>query len=308
MNLRQATYIMAVIETGSISEAARKLYITQPSLSQMLRSLEKELGVELFDRRNYPLRLTYAGERYAAFAEKILSLNRNFLNEIGDIHNESSGKLVVGTALQRGIYTLPKVIPPFLKLHPSYTFEILEANGAELLDMVERGKADLAFTQFHPERSSLRFITLIEEQMVLVCRRDAEVAVDASERIRGGAMTSMDFLENIPWVLLKKGHGIRVITERIFHEYRLRPRVLLETHSTEVALRMTAFGTCVTIVPELYLYHFCSDRKNPELSCFVVGEKFSRTLALAYEKNLYLSRAHQDFIDITRDAFSRRFQ
>ena len=64
MNIKQAQYIQTIASEGSITAAAKKLYISQPSLSQMVRQVEKELGVTLFDRTSLPLRLTYAGEKY----------------------------------------------------------------------------------------------------------------------------------------------------------------------------------------------------------------------------------------------------
>ena len=75
MNFKQASYIRTIVQEGSISAAARKLYISQPSLSQMVRQAESEYGVQLFDRSVFPLRLTFAGERYLEAANQILTVN-----------------------------------------------------------------------------------------------------------------------------------------------------------------------------------------------------------------------------------------
>ena len=75
MNLKQARYICAIAREGSITAAAKKLYVSQPSLSQMLKQVEGELGVALFDRSVSPFQLTYAGEKYLQAANNILAAN-----------------------------------------------------------------------------------------------------------------------------------------------------------------------------------------------------------------------------------------
>ena len=82
MNIKQAQYILTIANEGSITAAAKKLYISQPSLSQMVRQVEKELGVALFDRTSLPLRLTYAGEKYLECAHTMIVANDRLENQL----------------------------------------------------------------------------------------------------------------------------------------------------------------------------------------------------------------------------------
>ena len=75
MNLKQAQYIKTIAECGSVTAAAKKLFVSQPSLSQMLRQVEQEIGLPLFDRSVSPLRPTYAGEKYLHAADRMLAAN-----------------------------------------------------------------------------------------------------------------------------------------------------------------------------------------------------------------------------------------
>ena len=93
MDFREMTYITTIADCGSITAAARKLYISQPSLSYIVSKVEQETGAKLFERKNYPLTLTYAGEKYVETARKILSLNDNMRRELMDITGGEKGMI-----------------------------------------------------------------------------------------------------------------------------------------------------------------------------------------------------------------------
>lgn len=102
MVFRNYEYFAAIVEAGSLTRAAEQLYISQPSLSQYVKRLEANLGVELFDRSTSPLRLTYTGERYYQYVLQLMKLDENVRREFQDIKNQTSGRLRLGVALWRG--------------------------------------------------------------------------------------------------------------------------------------------------------------------------------------------------------------
>ena len=101
MNLKQALYVKTIAETGSLTAAAKQLYISQPSLSQMLRTVEAESGIALFDRSMQPLRLTYAGEKYLEAAESMLLTEERLQKQFREIRNEQAGRLRIGISVSR---------------------------------------------------------------------------------------------------------------------------------------------------------------------------------------------------------------
>lgn len=98
MVFRNYEYFAAIVEAGSLTRAAEQLYISQPSLSQYVKRLEANLGVELFDRSTSPLRLTYTGERYYQYVLQLMKLDENVRREFQDIKNQTSGRLRLGVA------------------------------------------------------------------------------------------------------------------------------------------------------------------------------------------------------------------
>ena len=119
MNLKHASYIMAILEAGSITAAAKKLLISQPSLSQTVKAVEDELGLPIFDRRAKQLTLTYAGQRYVESMREIMTAERNFLSEIAEMKNDHRATLRIGISAQRSISLLPQILPSFTRSLPS---------------------------------------------------------------------------------------------------------------------------------------------------------------------------------------------
>ena len=101
MTSQQIEYVLAVAEQRSFSKAAQKLYVTQPSLSQYVMNIEKQLGVQLFDRSTSPIRLTQAGEAFVRSAEQIKVIEDNLMNELSDIAEIKSGSLKIGASTFR---------------------------------------------------------------------------------------------------------------------------------------------------------------------------------------------------------------
>ena len=101
VNLKHAQYVLAVLRTGSMTEAAKQLYISQPSLSQTIRQAEEQLGTPIFNRDTAPLSLTYAGQMYVKAAREVMSIDTNLLNEIEEIKSKPPAKPVVCTPPSR---------------------------------------------------------------------------------------------------------------------------------------------------------------------------------------------------------------
>ena len=132
MVLHNYEYFVAIVDEGSLTKAAEHLYVSQPSLSQYLKRLEANLGVELFDRSASPLRLTYTGERYYQYVLQMMKLDENIRREFQDIKNQTSGRLRLGVALWRGACLLPDVFPSFHRQYPDIHIELTEGRSVQL--------------------------------------------------------------------------------------------------------------------------------------------------------------------------------
>ena len=146
MNDKELLYIKTIADTQSISKAAEELFIAQPSLSQALQRIERELGTHLFIREPRGMKLTYAGEKYYLMAKEILDIYSDFKSEITHINELKAGRLVIGIARYMGMNILPNVLPKFNKNYPNIEIIIREENTRVLENLVLGGNVDFALT------------------------------------------------------------------------------------------------------------------------------------------------------------------
>lgn len=248
MNAKQALYFVTIVEEGSITAAARKLYISQPSLSQMLRQIEKENGLELLDRSTVPMRLTYAGEKYLECARTILMASEKLENQLKDIREENSGHLRLGFSIQRGMRIFPRIMPYFSARYPNVSFELREAGSARLEEMLKYGEIDLAFAAI--ESTSARFdYRLIEKERIgILAGKGSELA----ERFRPGEEIELESARNERFVSLKQGHSVRILQDQLFRIYDMEPMIIVETDSLEMAKRVTVTCGASMLCPNVY--------------------------------------------------------
>lgn len=238
MNLKQARYIRTIAREGSITSAAKKLYVSQPSLSQMLKQVETELGVALFDRSVSPFHLTLAGESYIQAADAILAANERLENQIREIREESRGRLRLGISVQRAMQVLPLALPWFLVQFPHVALEIVERGSADLEELVLKGEVDLALAAIDSTSPRLSYELIEEEIIGILAGEKSHLAA----RCPSGTLVPLEAAVQDTFISLKKGHSARVAQDALFRRYGFQPNILLETDSLEVARRV-ALGT-----------------------------------------------------------------
>ena len=134
MDFRELTYITTVADCRSVTAAAKKLYISQPSLSYIISKVEADVGVKLFDRKTNPLSLTYAGKKYVETAKEILRLRDNLRRELADIGAGETGEIRIGMPTERAGYMLPRVAGKFHESFPRVQLHLMESKSGEIID------------------------------------------------------------------------------------------------------------------------------------------------------------------------------
>lgn len=139
MDLRQLRYYQAIVTAGTISGAAKKLFVTQPSLSQQLHSLEEELGVKLVDRGSRKLSLTEAGQLLYERSSQIIDLLSTTTRELKELHDGHKGTIAIGTIASAGATLLPGVIRAFHQRFPGVRFQLFEGDTPRIIDLLTNG-------------------------------------------------------------------------------------------------------------------------------------------------------------------------
>ena len=143
MDLKEFEYVLAINEERSFSKAAKRLFISQPSLSQYINRLEGQLGITIFDRNTIPLSLTYEGSLYIESIKSILNIVTNMQKSFEDISNLKKGRVNIGLTPSKANNPLPAILPAFKEAYPGIDLIITERTSTELEDMLLKGQVDV---------------------------------------------------------------------------------------------------------------------------------------------------------------------
>ena len=252
MNMKQALYFKTIAQYGTITAAAKQLYISQPSLSQTLRQIEDEVGTPLFDRSTSPFHLTYAGERYLKAVEAMLDIETRLKEEIESIRRDDGGRLRLGISVTRAMQVLPDVIPIFTKAYPNVTIELTEAASASLEGLLQKGQIDLALAALEANEANIAYELIEKESIGILAGKGSQLA----QLVPSGTPISLEMVEKEAFVSLDTSHSSRIIQDRLFRRYNIRPKILLETSSLEVARRVALKSGACMVLPDVYADEF----------------------------------------------------
>ncbi len=307
MNFRTLEYFTLVAEEGSIRQAAKKLYISEQSLSEAVRRLEEEVGTPLL-LRSRPCQLTPAGQIFLLHAREILRQKTLMLEEIEQIlHPLEEGKVLITIGPMGVPVFLPELIALFHKRYPAYEAEI-------------RIKTDDKLDHFSPEelcflpvkeREDLERIVLIRDRMLLV------VSSDLLEKTFGNRLSGLlkqleerhDILclQELPFIDWKLDQANSFIDAlRHLDQKSFSPKVISCSKNVESNLEFCLQGLGALLIMENMLDYLLKKRSPADaakLCRFPLEEESSSFLSLSYLKGKNLSQAEEAFIDLARDFF-----
>ncbi|MCC8165630.1 MAG: LysR family transcriptional regulator, partial [Planctomycetes bacterium] len=227
MDFKSLHYVMAVAENGSISSAAKKLGISQPSLTNYLRNLSDSIGVELFERGNNGYVPTYAGERYIAYARQIESI-------AGELENvapkEADRFLRVTCPPFEGSYIHPFAIRQFRLAHPAVNLMMIESN--DTAELLRSGQADLAVTTSVLPGNEFFQVPLMRDEILLVTAHNHPVSEHAI--YREGCFrpwVDINFVSGDSFIRLFPYQRTRVLSDELLAREKIEPKVLMQTRS-----------------------------------------------------------------------------
>ncbi len=308
MTDRELLYVKTIVEEKSISKAAKKLFLTQPSLSKCIQKIESSLGTKLFNRTSTGLVLTFAGERYYQTAIDIMKIYNDFEIEVSEINNLKKGRITLGITRYLAAYLLPIILPKFKQQCPNIEVNIVEENSTDLEILLSSGKLDFAIMHtlpFHEisSNSNIDFHSLSRDPFILATKKDHPLGQHAiiSEGFKYPTIDISLFAEE-PFIMVKRNQRIRHVSDMILQKANINPKIVLTTKSYETARRLALEGIGITFIPQLYSQIFVST-KEPDY--YYIDERYSPywTLCIAVQNNAYISKAAQLFINMTGKEF-----
>ena len=314
-----ANYIRAIADARNISAAAEKLGISQPALSSNLKKLEESLGTVLFDRTKQPLALTESGRLYLQYADRYQALLHEFEQNLSDIEDMKTGKLVIAGASSFNVSYFPETVARFCQLYPGIEIEIIDDNIPEISMKAATGQIDLFIAPPGKQDERLQYESLLKENIFLCVPPQWEINAKLSsfeipvEQImqsagtlyqQGVALPQVDFGEfrDMPFVLLKEDQHIGRTMESLFERHGFRPDKVTVAEQTMTSYNLTIAGIGISLMTESTIKN-SNFRNHPKLY-MADSDLCMREMYVAYPKQKYLSRAAREFIKVLKDSLS----
>lgn len=302
MNTRQLQYVITLAEEKSFSETAKRLLISQPSLSQYIQKLEKELGTELFER-TLPLKLTNAGEAYVRTAKKIVSMEEEMIKQLEDIQNGVRGRLVIGTGFLNSVILLPNIISLFQRRFPKVEIFIYEDMEPNLKLKADAGELDLIFSTSEIKDSAYQGIQLFQEEYLLATPIDMSFGRSGHPY---GEFNTIDIsrAKDLPFIMLSSNTYISETVESIYHARGIEPRRIVTCTSATAAYHMTKAGVGATLIP----FSTYKTDYSPNVNYYRIADcNWRRTVRIYYNNNRYMSKVMKEFITESERYFEENY-
>jgi len=281
MTIVQLEYAVAVDTYRSFVLAAKKCFVTQPTLSMQIQKLEEQLGVKLFDRTHQPIIPTDIGGEIIEQARKIISESKKINEIISEKNNTISGELKIGIIPTVAPYLLPKVLGTFLLKYPKVHLNITELHTEIIIQQLKFGMLDCGILATPLAQPSLVETPLYYENFVAYLSK-------SSPLFKKKALTANDLDDDQLW-LLNEGHCMRnQILNICKHKQNNNNQLEYNSGSIETLIRMVDINNGITIVPELSLQDF-SNHKLDKVRYFKSPEP-SREISLVIHQNFIKKR------------------
>lgn len=280
----QLRYFLAVVETGSFTKAAKRVFVTQPTLSAGIKKLEADLGNQLFDRSSKRIFLTESGTRFVPHAKSILyQLN---LAEAEIKSTDRAYLLRLGALVTIPSSVIQSILTSFKRDVGGLTVELFEGTEREIHNKLEEGKVDVAITILKP--------TLKQQTTPLYTEGYSIAIADHHPLSQKDNIHPSDFASEP--TIVRSHCEILSETSRFFTDHNVRPRLVYNTSQDERALAMVAAGVGFTTMPDHYKMAGVKRMK-------MLGYDFKREIGLLTTSH-QLSKTRQElirkFIDFTK--------
>lgn len=289
INTTQLPYILTIASTGSLSAAARKLGISQPSLSEYLAGIEKEAGTPLFIRRKRRLYPTTAGQLYLTAAQDILSLLDHAKNSIAQL-DDAQRVLRVGTGQDRGTKLLAQIYPELNRVFPRLQLVNREGYCGDLKNLLRSRQIDIAINcQVGHESSSLRVIPIHDEEIILALP-EYMVPGEAFCNPENLPYVNLKDYENSVFVLPVEQSAVYELAQTIFSRCEMRPAEIQFATSTTMQAAMIRAGCGIGLLPIDYA------KPGSGLTFARIRQAIPQTVAFFTRKDHVLSDVERYFI------------
>lgn len=308
---RNQEYILTIVEEGSFSKAADRLYISQPALSIIVKKTEDELGLPLFNRTSKPITLTPAGKIYVEYIKRMQALDEQLQQELNSIREQEKGTLNIGTSNYFSSYILPELSHRFKQQYPRYTIAISEGNNPYLSQLLQSSDIDLAICLGPLDTKAFNLLPWKEEHLILA----VPASYPINERLSQYRLTFADLQKHTPleaereaislshfancdFIIMKRGNDGYTRTLSMCHNAGFKPKVSMYVDQMTTNFNAAKQGHgCAFLRTDIFDYVAETDK----LFFYKINDPLTtRHINIYYKKTGDLSKTARKFIDFLK--------
>jgi LysR family hydrogen peroxide-inducible transcriptional activator len=286
MQNRDLEYVLAIYETQSFSKAAEKLMISQPSLSQYIKRLEKQLGLQLFYRNRSEVTLTPGGRIYISYAKQILGSMAEMEKALAQYKREQTQSLTIGFSHSYGRYILPPLVHILKELFPQRKVKFVD--GLSTLMEKEILDSNLTLGVFAGPLlyHELTFLPVLTEHFCFAVSQDNKEAMALLPKAWNGKTLDLSCFKNFPFVLHIHGKKMNDMMNQICLAYHFRPEVMCEAETMDTLYALVKDNCGVSLLPSTLIAGI-EENKNNVLFFPLQENTSTREIGLVYRDDSF---------------------
>lgn len=296
MDIRQIETFVEVVRLESFSKAAEKLFITQPTVSNHITALEKEVGSELIDRSGRLFRITPTGQILYEHAEKIIDKINNAKYEIDAYDQGLQGKISILSSSIPREYILPDLIKSFLEEHPKISFSLQGSDSKEAIKKILTYENDFAIVGKMNDNPKLDFVKLVKDSSVLI------VPNDKFENLKNGDTVKFEDILDENFILREYGSAsLETIINAIYQSSKdaRKLRIVGTCDDNEAIKSLVSKGVGLSFMNRIAIERDIKEKRFKYLN--IKGVDFSRDFYFLYHREKPLSPLGKRFKDFVLD-------
>lgn len=295
MEFKQLEAFVAVVDYGSFSEAARKLYLTQPTISAHVRSLEEELHTKLILRTTKKTTITTRGYQLYDSAVRMLEIRNNLLENFTGVQKHM---IDLAASTIPSSYLLPEILAAFGKTHPDIYFHSIQADSAESINRVLDGTVDLALVGQNTRDETCVFLPFCQDELVI-----ATPITNHYLGLQNKSVTFEDFIKD-PIIIREKGSGTKKEMDLFLEQIGVTPsdlNVIARMNDLEGIKKSIVNGLGISILSARSAIDL---QKTKQILLFPLEESaHKRTFYIVYSKNRILKPHVRQFIQFVQNFY-----
>ncbi len=298
MHFKQVEAFVNVIRHKSFSKAAEAIYLSQPTISAHISSLENELGVCLIVRSTKEVYPSAAGQIFYQYALEMLRLRDRAILEVQSYSTEVRGELDIAASTVPSQYILPELLPSLVEKYPKVFFSVRQCDSGEVVGRIVNMEAEVGMTGTAPDKGACAFEPFMDDQLVLIAPNEPEY------RDRGELTAAV--VRGLPFIMRESGSGTQREAESFLIGAGVDPKslhVVAQMQSTESIKQAVKNGVGVSVISRLAVSDFLDSGDVVQLK--LASTHPQRSFYLVYHKKRPLSPTAEAFIRSVRERFGK---